>query len=328
MPLIQSADNENYCEKIKSIAMELQSSKSDELFDALRRSTINNVITVTSSNENYLKDEKKMKMSPLSAQDLYPIPSTSASSMTSQKATITKTASVSSLTKTIDSVATGANLLDDRPSSPIDIMMPPSISIIPIEMVDKNLEEEQLAVEKISLDSMFEELPELKASKDALSTESVTTIDEETGDDLKIQEKSSFQAFDEETSSDQPSSNSLGGSTYATKASREKTPTSTASSKASGPKLLFEIQSQDGFTYKSTSISEIWEKLFETVQLARKAHGLMPLPEGRLNEMTGEQMLGLKTNALKYLLEQLPGKSSHKIHYKKYNYLFLKTYRC
>lgn len=309
MPSIQSADSENYCEKIKSIAMELQSSKSDELFDALRRSTINNVITVTSNNENYLKEEKKMKTSSLlGAQDLFPIPSTSASSMTSQKATITKTASVSSLTKTIDSVATGANLLDDRPSSPMDIMIPRSITI---EMVEKNLEEEEeLAVEKLNLDSMFEELPELKASKDTLSTESVTTIDEETADELKIQEKSSFQAF-EETSSDQPNSNSLGSSTYATKASREKTPTSTTSSKVSGPKLLFEIQSQDGFTYKSTSISEIWEKLFETVQLARKAHGLMPLPEGRLNEMTGEQMLGLKTNALKYLLEQLPGKISY-----------------
>ena len=77
--------------------------------------------------------------------------------------------------------------------------------------------------------------------------------------------------------------------------------------KSSSPKLLYEIQSQDGFTYKSTSIVEIWDKLFEAVQLARKAHGLMPLPEGQLEEMAGIQMLGLKTNALKFLLEQLPG---------------------
>lgn len=313
MPSIQIADNENYCEKIKSIAMELQSSKADELFDALRRSTINNVITVTSSNENYLKDDKKIKnMSPPShtLDSLsYPIPSTSASNcVTSQKSTITKTASVSSLTKTIDSVATGANLLDERPLTPPP---PPSqtpmdiISITPIDdssIIDKNMENE---VEKINLESMFE-LPELKASKDVISAQSVSTIDDET-EEMKIQEKTSFQTFDEETSSDQPSTTSLGGSTYATKASREKTPTNSTSSKVSGPKLLFEIQSQDGFTYKSTSISEIWEKLFETVQLARKAHGLMPLPEGRLNEMTGEQMLGLKTNAMKYLLEQLPG---------------------
>lgn len=78
-------------------------------------------------------------------------------------------------------------------------------------------------------------------------------------------------------------------------------------SKVTGPRLLYEIQSQDGFTYKSTSITEIWEKLFEAVQIARKAHGLSPLPVGPLADMCGHQMIGLKTNALKYLLEQLPG---------------------
>ncbi|XP_031637437.1 histone-lysine N-methyltransferase trithorax [Contarinia nasturtii] len=78
-------------------------------------------------------------------------------------------------------------------------------------------------------------------------------------------------------------------------------------SKITGPRLLYEIQSQDGFTYKSTSITEIWEKLFEAVQIARKAHGLSPLPVGPLADMCGHQMMGLKTNALKYLLEQLPG---------------------
>lgn len=77
--------------------------------------------------------------------------------------------------------------------------------------------------------------------------------------------------------------------------------------KTNSPKLLYEIQSQDGFTYKSTSIVEIWDKLFEAVQTARKAHGLQPLPEGQLEEMAGAQMLGLKTNAIRYLLEQLPG---------------------
>lgn len=77
--------------------------------------------------------------------------------------------------------------------------------------------------------------------------------------------------------------------------------------KVTGPRLLYEIQSQDGFTYKSTSITEIWEKLFEAVQIARKAHGLSPLPMGPLTDMCGYQMMGLKTNALKYLLEQLPG---------------------
>lgn len=77
--------------------------------------------------------------------------------------------------------------------------------------------------------------------------------------------------------------------------------------KISGPHLLYEIQSEDGFTYKSSSIADIWEKVFEAVQVARRAHGLTPLPEGPLADMAGVQMMGLKTNALKYLIEQLPG---------------------
>lgn len=75
----------------------------------------------------------------------------------------------------------------------------------------------------------------------------------------------------------------------------------------SGPHLLYEIQSEDGFTYKSSSITEVWEKVFEAVQVARRANGLAPLPEGPLADMSGVQMIGLKTNALKYLIEQLPG---------------------
>ncbi|XP_050089381.1 histone-lysine N-methyltransferase trithorax [Anopheles aquasalis] len=84
-------------------------------------------------------------------------------------------------------------------------------------------------------------------------------------------------------------------------------PKAPAVPRSSSPKLLYEIQSQDGFTYKSTSITEIWDKLFEAVQIARRAHGLSTLPEGQLKEMAGVQMLGLKTNAIRYLLEQLPG---------------------
>lgn len=303
MPPIQSEISENYCEKIKSIAMELQSSKADELFDALRRSTINNVITVTSSEFFVEKADKKLKSPP--RVENFQIPSTSASIMTPNmnKATsVMKTASVCSLTKTIDSVATGANLLDDRPESPLPIvdMLPPSITITPIEMPIEKAEPE--IVEKMNIETIFEELPDLKTTKGSVSEE-IASVEEH--EELKVPEKSSFQSFDEDTSSERPSTST--GSSYATKSSREKTPTSGSGSKVCGPKILFEIQSQDGFTYKSTSISEIWEKLFETVQLARKAHGLMPLPEGRLNEMTGDQLLGLKTNALKYLLEQLPG---------------------
>ncbi|CRK97266.1 CLUMA_CG010662, isoform A [Clunio marinus] len=316
MPPIQSEISENYCEKIKSIAMELQSSKADELFDALRRSTINNVITVTSNDYLIEKNVDKKLKSPSPHNENFQIPSTSASnlSLNVMKATptVTKTASVCSLTKTIDSVATGANLLDDRPDSPqppttIVDTLPPSITITPIETrVNTSSSEEQKNEGdgedgKMNIETIFEELPEIKASKSV--SEEITSIDEQ--EDIKAPEKSSFQSFDEETSSERPSTST--GSSYAIKSSREKTPSNNSGSKICGPKILFEIQSQDGFTYKSTSISEIWEKLFETVQLARKAHGLMPLPEGRLNEMTGDQLLGLKTNALKYLLEQLPG---------------------
>ncbi|XP_017076694.2 LOW QUALITY PROTEIN: histone-lysine N-methyltransferase trithorax [Drosophila eugracilis] len=92
-----------------------------------------------------------------------------------------------------------------------------------------------------------------------------------------------------------------------TAAAPEPPPPSQEPKKISGPHLLYEIQSEDGFTYKSSSISEIWEKVFEAVQVARRAHGLTPLPEGPLADMGGIQMIGLKTNALKYLIEQLPG---------------------
>lgn len=84
-------------------------------------------------------------------------------------------------------------------------------------------------------------------------------------------------------------------------------PPTRAPKRLSGPHLLYEIQSEDGFTYKSTSIAEVWEKVFEAVQVARRANGLAPLPEGPLADMSGVQMIGLKTNALKYLIEQLPG---------------------
>jgi hypothetical protein len=290
MPAIQNEISENYCEKIKSIAMELQSSKADELFDALRRSsTVNNVITVTPHDYFVEKvSEKKMTPSPPRIDD-FQMPSTSSPSNMSIKSptiTTTKTATECSLTKTINSVATGENLIESI--NTIDIQ--PAITITPVE---KKID---------TLETILAELPELKPSKEE-DNDGIRA-----GDDRNEEDKSTektFQPFDEDTSSDQPSMSS--NSAFATKSSREKTPTSSSSSKTSGPKILIEIQSQDGFTYKSTSISEVWEKLFETVQLARKAHGLMPLPEGRLNEMTGDQMLGLKTNPLKYLLEQLPG---------------------
>ncbi|XP_055853049.1 histone-lysine N-methyltransferase trithorax [Episyrphus balteatus] len=77
--------------------------------------------------------------------------------------------------------------------------------------------------------------------------------------------------------------------------------------KTSEPCLIYEIQSEDGFSYKSQSIADVWEKVFEAVQIARRAHGLPSYPIGTFADICGVQILGLKTNALKYLIEQLPG---------------------
>lgn len=86
-----------------------------------------------------------------------------------------------------------------------------------------------------------------------------------------------------------------------------------------GPRMLYEIQSEDGFHYKSTSITDIWDKVFESVQIARKTHGLSALPDGPLADMSGYQMLGLKANALRYLIEQLPGVETCKNYIPKYH---------
>lgn len=69
-----------------------------------------------------------------------------------------------------------------------------------------------------------------------------------------------------------------------------------------GPSLMYEIKSQDGFTHTASSMSEVWDMVFQAVQNARKAHNLPPLPHNPLSEN-----LGLENNATVYLVEQLPG---------------------
>ncbi|XP_046435204.1 histone-lysine N-methyltransferase trithorax [Neodiprion fabricii] len=68
------------------------------------------------------------------------------------------------------------------------------------------------------------------------------------------------------------------------------------------PSMMYEIKSQDGFTHVASSMSEVWDKVFEAVQSARRAHNLPPLPHNPLTEN-----LGLENNATVYLVEQLPG---------------------
>ncbi|EFN68384.1 Histone-lysine N-methyltransferase trithorax, partial [Camponotus floridanus] len=71
---------------------------------------------------------------------------------------------------------------------------------------------------------------------------------------------------------------------------------------AKGPILMYEIKSQDGFTHTASSMTEVWETVYQAVQNARRAHNLPPLPHNPLSEG-----LGLENNATVYLVEQLPG---------------------
>lgn len=73
------------------------------------------------------------------------------------------------------------------------------------------------------------------------------------------------------------------------------------------PAILYTIETQDGFRYSSTSVSDLWTKVFDAVQAARLAHNMDPLPVNAFNIINNLQLLGLKTNGLKYLIEQLPG---------------------
>lgn len=71
--------------------------------------------------------------------------------------------------------------------------------------------------------------------------------------------------------------------------------------------ILYTIETHDGFKHSSTSIYELWAKVFEAVQLARQAHNMPPLPMTSLDMISNIQLLGLKTNGLRYLVEQMPG---------------------
>ncbi|KAK5639130.1 hypothetical protein RI129_011622 [Pyrocoelia pectoralis] len=70
--------------------------------------------------------------------------------------------------------------------------------------------------------------------------------------------------------------------------------------------IVYKLEAQDGFNCSSTSISELWNKVFQAVQAARLANNMTPLPSGSLNMKGGFHVLGLNTNGLKYLIEQLP----------------------
>lgn len=79
--------------------------------------------------------------------------------------------------------------------------------------------------------------------------------------------------------------------------------------KDDGPKLIYEVTSEDGFNYTSTSLTDLWAKVVEVVQNARKHSGLEPNQYNLQSTYAGAHLLGLNNNALRYLVEQLPGVS-------------------
>ncbi|XP_049955301.1 histone-lysine N-methyltransferase trithorax [Schistocerca serialis cubense] len=72
--------------------------------------------------------------------------------------------------------------------------------------------------------------------------------------------------------------------------------------------IMYEICSQDGFCCTSKSFSEAWQKVFDAVQNARIVNKMPPLPQNPFSlTQKSLQILGLKHNAVRYLVEQLPG---------------------
>jgi hypothetical protein len=78
-------------------------------------------------------------------------------------------------------------------------------------------------------------------------------------------------------------------------------------SKDDGPKLIYEVTSEDGFCYSSPSLTDLWAKVVDAVQNARKQSGLPLINYNLPSSLSGAHLLGLNNNALRYLIEQLPG---------------------
>ncbi|GBP15230.1 Histone-lysine N-methyltransferase trithorax [Eumeta japonica] len=85
------------------------------------------------------------------------------------------------------------------------------------------------------------------------------------------------------------------------------TPKQSDPPKDDGPKLIYEVISEDGFNYSSSSLTDLWAKVVEAVQNARKQMGLPLIQYNLPPTLAGAHLLGLNNNALRYLIEQLPG---------------------
>jgi hypothetical protein len=75
------------------------------------------------------------------------------------------------------------------------------------------------------------------------------------------------------------------------------------------PKITYEVTSEDGFSYTTTNILEAWQKVFDAVQITREGKGLPPLSRNPFSnpEAMLKKIMGLGSNSMKFILEQLPG---------------------
>lgn len=71
--------------------------------------------------------------------------------------------------------------------------------------------------------------------------------------------------------------------------------------------ISFEVNAEDGFSYKTNNLMDLWNKIIESVQKSRAKYKLPLLPKNALvNGDSVYGLLGFENNASKYLLEQLP----------------------
>lgn len=71
--------------------------------------------------------------------------------------------------------------------------------------------------------------------------------------------------------------------------------------------ISYEVNAEDGFSYKTNDLLDLWTKILESVQQSRAKYKLPLLPKNVLvNSSSVYNLLGFENNASKYLLEQLP----------------------
>lgn len=70
-----------------------------------------------------------------------------------------------------------------------------------------------------------------------------------------------------------------------------------------GPKLIFDVTSDDGFKSSSSSMAELWARICDSVQEMRAVFKIPPLPISR----KGHEVLGMHNHGLQHCLEQLRG---------------------